>query len=513
MVNAFRSIAMAALVVSLALPTLASAQDIFLGSGGADATYKGTQPNAAAGLSLDQGAVGNGDTRRDLIVGAPGGPAVAGAVYVISGGAPRTGDKLLSAADVKITSSEVGNLFGYATAAGHILTLESAGGSDNLVVGAPHANGNAGAVYLFTAGFASGAALTDASAVLTITGAAGDLLGASLATGDLDNDGRREIIIGAPGHGRVYIIKGAAFPNHTTLDLAGGTAAPNQTITAAGIGNVVTAGDVTGDNIYDLVVGDAAQNVAFLYVGTTGTIPTVPLGSFAGVNPGDSAGASTRILDLDGDGKKDLAIGAPGVNGPNGAGSGAVYVFLGPVTPAAMSLSQAPIVFFGEAASRAAGAALAAGDINRDALKNDLVISAPGGAGGAGEAAIYYGRSRSAIGVLQPDGRRFVDMAASGQINRHIFGDLGIGAISSVQVFEVTGEGARDVIVGVSSAEAGAGKLFFTISPKLRVSPTTVSMTVNQGDSTTSTTIINVTNPSVVATGWTAAFPGNAPVG
>ena len=176
-----------------------------------------------------------------------------------------------------------------------------------------------------------------------------------------------------------------------------------------------------------------------------------------------------------------------------------------------MSLSQAPIVFFGEAASRAAGAALAAGDINRDALKNDLVISAPGGAGGAGEAAIYYGRSRSAIGVLQPDGRRFVDMAASGQINRHIFGDPGIGAISSVQVFEVTGEGARDVIVGVSSAEAGAGKLFFTISPKLRVSPTTVSMTVNQGDSTTSTTIINVTNPSVVATGWTAAFPGNAP--
>ena len=64
-----------------------------------------------------------------------------------------------------------------------------------------------------------------------------------------------------------------------------------------------------------------------------------------------------------------------------------MYVFLGPVTPAAMSLSQAPIVFFGEAASRAAGAALAAGDINRDALKNDLVISAPGGAGGAGEAA------------------------------------------------------------------------------------------------------------------------------
>src|SRR4051812_39419222 len=312
MVNTFRSASMVALAVSLALPTLANAQDIFLGSGGADATFKGTQPNAAAGLSLDQGAVGNGDTRRDLIVGAPGGPGISGSVYVISGGAPRTGDKLLSTADVKITSSEVGSAFGYATAAGHILTLETAGGSDNLVVGAPHANGNGGAVYLFAAGFASGASLTNASAVLTITGAPGDLLGTSLATGDLDNDGRREIIIGAPGNGRVYIIKGAAFANPTTLNLAGGTTAPNQTITAAGIGNAVTAGDVTGDNIYDLIVGDAAQNVAFLYVGTTGTIPTVPLGSFGGISPGDNAGASMRVLDLDGDGKKDLAIGATG---------------------------------------------------------------------------------------------------------------------------------------------------------------------------------------------------------
>ena len=141
-------------------------------------------------------------------------------------------------------------------------------------------------------------------------------------------------------------------------------------------------------------------------------------------------------------------------------------VFLGPITSRRHESGQAPIVFFGEAASRAAGAALAAGDINRDALKNDLVISAPGGAGGAGEAAIYYGRSRSAIGVLQPDGRRFVDMAASGQINRHIFGDPGIGAISSVQVFEVTGEGARDVIVGVPGCRSRAGKLYLHDFPE-----------------------------------------------
>src|SRR4051812_10262045 len=178
MVNTFRSASMVALAVSLALPTVVNAQDIFLGSGGADATFKGTQPNAAAGASLDQGAVGNGDTRRDLIVGAPGGPGISGAVYVIFGGPDRTGDKVLSSADTKITSSEVGNRFGFATAAGHVLSLESAGGPDNLVVGAPGAQGNRGVVYLFAGGFASGGAtLTTSNAVFKIIGAPGDQLG------------------------------------------------------------------------------------------------------------------------------------------------------------------------------------------------------------------------------------------------------------------------------------------------------------------------------------------------
>jgi len=148
-----------------------------------------------------------------------GAALAAGAVYVISGGPSRTGDLVLSSAETVITSSEAGNRFGCSTTAGHILSLESAGGSPNLVVGAPGASGNRGAVYLFTGGFPSGGpALTQGDAVYTITGAPGDQLGTSLATGDLDNDGRREIIIGAPGNGRVYIIKRASTLSGT-LDL------------------------------------------------------------------------------------------------------------------------------------------------------------------------------------------------------------------------------------------------------------------------------------------------------
>ena len=98
MVNTFRSAPMAALAVTLAVPTLANAQDIFLATGGADLTWHGTATGAKAGIWMDIGAVSN-DTRRDLIVGAPGTSGTSGTVYVIFGGPDRTGDRSLSLAD------------------------------------------------------------------------------------------------------------------------------------------------------------------------------------------------------------------------------------------------------------------------------------------------------------------------------------------------------------------------------------------------------------------------------
>ena len=53
------------LALVIALPTMASAQDIQLGAGGADLILTGVAPNANAGAWLDQGPVSNGDSRRD----------------------------------------------------------------------------------------------------------------------------------------------------------------------------------------------------------------------------------------------------------------------------------------------------------------------------------------------------------------------------------------------------------------------------------------------------------------
>ncbi|HVJ27922.1 MAG TPA: hypothetical protein VM493_10290 [Vicinamibacterales bacterium] len=499
MANRFRFGWLAGLAMALALPTLGNAQDISLAAGGADPIWKGTQPNQAAGFWLDQGAVGKADSRRDLIVGAPGNASIPGTVFILFGGPEVTGEILLSQAQVIITSSEAGNRFGASTAAGNILNLEGTI-SRNLVIGAPGALGNRGAVYLMAAGFEAGSSTSDASATLRILGAPGDQLGTALATGDLDSDGYREIIVGAPGNSRIYVIKGGPSLSGT-LDLSVTAAA--QTYNAPGIGRVLTSGDITGDNIYDVVAGAPTQNVTYIFAGAAGSIPGIATSAYFGIDAGDESGTTVRILDLDADGQRDLVITAPGGDGPHNdrANAGEAYVFLGPLAAGAQLLSSSNIAFFGAAPGMRLGDGITAGDINRD-LPNDLVLLGSGGVGGAGQLEIYYGRARGAIGVQQPDGRRFVDFANAGQASRKVYGDPAAGPVTSAQVFEVTGEGARDIIVGVAAADSGAGKLYFVISPKMRVTPTSVSLVANEGGSVTSPTPIQILNASTVFIGW-----------
>jgi hypothetical protein len=499
MVMKFRQVAMAGLALFLALPTLAIAQDINLANGGADQKWRGTKASARAGAWMDLGDM-SGDGRRDLIATAPGVAGVSGAVYVIYGGPERSGEFSLANADVVITHSDPSALFGTSTAAGNVITADGTN-PRNLAIGAPGVSGGRGAVYVYTSGWPTSTALTQANALYTIVGAPGDQLGTALATGDLDHDGRRELIIGAPGNNRVYIIKGSASLSGT-LNLETTPAA--QTLTAAGIGGVLSAGDITGDGIYDLLVGSATQNVVFAYAGTNGAIAAVPVISFSGANAGDLAGTAVRVLDLDADGATDVVIGAPGGDGPGNAraNAGNVYVFFGPIANGAKSVNQAQAVIYGAAANANAGFRISTGDINRD-TPNDLVILASGGSGGAGELDIYYGRARSAMGTVSGSWR-VIDFAIAGQVNRRILGDPATGSIASAQPYEVTGEGARDVIVGVPGEDGNRGALYFTISPRLRVSRATETLVANKGGSATSSTAITVMNPSVVVTGWQA---------
>jgi len=514
MENRVRTIGTIALVVLGVAVSKAGAQSttIDLAAGGAEQTWRGVEPGARAGLWLDQGAVSGSDSRRDLIVGAPGDAGTVGRVYILFGGPVRSGDFTMATAEASIRGASAGDLFGRATAAGNILNLEGQF-PRNLVVGAPGASGGRGVVYLFAGGFHEGTSLTTSNAVLTILGNTGDQIGSTLATADLNNDGRRDIIIGAPGTGRIYVINGSASLSGT-IDLS--TTSPSSTITGADIGSVITAGDVTGDNVSDLLIGvptfSNSRGVVYLLAGgslpSSVSLPSAANATFTGIDANDLAGSSIRIADVDADGKSDILISAPGGDGPTGSrtDAGETYIIWGiSGVPASMTLSSAPVTIFGDAPSARLGAYVTAGDINRD-IWNDVVMLAPGAAGSTGQLCIYYGRNRSTIGTLQADGRRFVDFAVAGQMDRRILSDAAAGPLVFAQVYEVTGEGARDIVVTspYAATDSGAlsGNVYFTISAKLNVSPSAVELGAAQGG--VGTTSFEVRDYSTIEITWAA---------
>ena len=338
-----------------AVAPAAHAQDIDLSAGNSEVIWRGTSTNSRAGTFLDQGAVSGTDNSRDLIIGAPGAGAVTGRVYIVFSGNTRTGSQNLSAADVVISGATAGDGFGTMAAAGNILNTENTS-PRNLLVAAPLADGGRGIVYLFAAGFTAGQSLTAANAAYTIVGAPGDQLGTTLATGDLNNDGRREIIIGAPGTDRIYIINGAAGLSGTR-QLESQPA--NLTLPAPGFGDSVASGDVNGDGIYDLIAGAPAQNAVFVYRGRAGLgISAGPDVAFTGF-PGETMGSQVRLGDLDNDGIRDIQIGSPLSDGPGSTrpDCGAIYVMWGSTTLAsrAFTTSPADVTFYGETSGHQLG--------------------------------------------------------------------------------------------------------------------------------------------------------------
>ena len=486
-----------------------------LGSAAAQTTINLNGPGAArnlsgpagarAGGSLDQGDV-SGDGRRDLVVGAPGGTT--GRVYVLLGG-PEHATGTLEERAVSVVTGPAS--FGTATAVGNIVSLDGVFPRD-IVVGAPDAQSGRGVLYVFR-GIAAGRT-TEAAARLTITGAPGDRLGSALATADLNNDGYREIIAGAPGTDRVYVIYGGA--SIASRDLAAGadTVIQGHPTNNSGIGRVLAAGPLTADSIYDVAIGEPDANMVYLIGGTNGARlparidlpfgqglpPALPAGvtsAFAGVDPGDRAGSSLRVSNFDGRGGFDLVIGASGGDGrTNGApDAGEAYVLWNEQIGTSRSLAQAGVIFYGGQANQRLGSYVASGDINRDTF-NDLVFLMNYGTGG--EARAYFGREREELGVAS-GASRVVDLAVSGQEDRIIIND-GATPMTSVAVFEVTGEGARDVVLAVPDAGGGGGSVYLTLCPQMVPSAVTAAFNLKEGES--GTFDVNVRNGSPITLPW-----------
>jgi len=263
--------------------------------------------------------------------------------------------------------------------------------------------------------------------------AGGDMGGSNLfggldaqaaAIGRLNNDAYGDIVLGVhlatgggSASGRVYVVFGGPIAPGWTLNLAvsgqynvriNGRAAYDE------LGTVVRTGDLTGDGLDELILPNqyasrglfTSEGAVHIFRGRTTWANTYNLASgpaditLWGARQQDELGASAAVADFNGDGRLDLAVGAPGADA--GAlntqrGDGFVYGLLG--SPAYQAgtftidyaTATPDFLLIGEFEENL-GTLIAAGDFNGDGVSDVAAAEWFGGPQTNGVVEVLFGR-------------------------------------------------------------------------------------------------------------------------
>jgi hypothetical protein len=378
----------------------------------ASTTFISETTGDGAGWSVASDCDINDDGQDDLLVGAyheDSGGLQSGAVYLFYGPVS-AGDTSLADADVKFTGEAQDDLAGYTvTCSGDV----NNDGYDDVLIGANEESTaaiDAGAAYLFYGPVSAGdTSLADANVKFTGE-AANDRAGTSLSSGDINNDGYDDILIGADQESSVAANAGAAYlfygpVSAGDISLADANVKFTGEATGDRAGNSLHGqGDINNDGYDDILIGaytaspaGSASGAAYLFYGpvSDGEVGLAAADvKFTGEDEGDYAGVSVKSLqDINNDGYDEVAIGAYQESSV-ALNAGAAYLFYGPVSAGDISLADADVKFTGEAADDSAGYRLASAcDINNDGY-SDLTIGATPESSvalNAGAAYLFYG--------------------------------------------------------------------------------------------------------------------------
>jgi hypothetical protein len=305
-----------------------------------------------------------------------------------------------------------------------------------------------------------------------------DRFGRALAAGDFDGDGFDELVVrfghrsffggnggaGAlrvvPGSAEGPVLPGAMLVDRDALHGLGSNRA------GSGFGTAVATGDINGDGLDDLVIGERQRSggdgltsagVAHVVYGSEAgldlaSVQTISQGSsgLGSVEAGDRFGHAVAVGDFDGDGFDDVALGVPGEdvagNSIEDAGSVAVvFGSAGGIDPGrGERFSQRGAIAGKAERGDSFGEVLAAGDFNGDGV-DDLAVGVPredvGAESSAGVVNVIYGSSgaglivggnislsqKGPIAGASEQSDEFGYSLAAGDANGDGFDDLAIG--------------------------------------------------------------------------------------